>query len=157
MDSTKIGILAGLIIIVAIVLGVANMEPPKEEKQLPTEVETAVADESTTANAGETKNPSDAPSGEGIPRLVDVGAETCLPCKMMVPVLAELKKEYAGKLIVDVIDVRKNPDAGKEYRIQVIPTQIFYDSSGKELFRHRGFISKEDILAKWQELGFDFH
>ena len=36
-----------------------------------------------------------------------------------------------------------------------MPTQIFYDSSGKELFRHEGFYSKEDILGKWNELGVD--
>lgn len=72
---------------------------------------------------------------------------------MMAPVLEELKKEYAGKLVVEFIDVWKNPDAGKEYRIQLIPTQIFYDSNDKELFRHEGFSSKEDILAKWKEWG----
>ncbi len=92
-----------------------------------------------------------------LPRLVDLGADKCIPCKMMAPVLEELKKEYAGKLVVEFIDVWKNPDAGKEYRIQLIPTQIFYDSNDKELFRHEGFSSKEDILAKWKELGFDFN
>ncbi len=51
------------------------------------------------------------------------------------------------------IDVWKNPDAGKEYEIQMIPTQIFFDAEGKERFRHTGFFGKEDILAKWKELG----
>ena len=74
---------------------------------------------------------------------------------MMFPVLDELKKEYAGKLEVEFIDVWKNPDAGKPYGIEVIPTQIFYDANGKELFRHIGFFAKEDILAKWKELGVD--
>jgi thioredoxin 1 len=73
----------------------------------------------------------------------------------MIPVLEELKKEYAGQLEVEFIDVWKNPDAGKPYGIQMIPTQIFFDASGKELFRHSGFYSKEDILAKWKELGVD--
>ena len=74
---------------------------------------------------------------------------------MMSPVLDELKKEYTGKLEVEFIDVWKNPDAGKPYGIEVIPTQIFFDASGKELFRHIGFFSKDDILAKWKELGVD--
>jgi thioredoxin 1 len=90
-----------------------------------------------------------------VPRLVDLGASTCIPCKMMVPVLEELKAEYAGRLRVEFVDVRENPRAAADYGIQVIPTQIFYDASGKELFRHEGFISKEDILAKWKELGID--
>ncbi|MCX7006699.1 MAG: organomercurial lyase, partial [Kiritimatiellaeota bacterium] len=53
------------------------------------------------------------------------------------------------------IDVWQTPDAGKQYGIDVIPTQIFYDTAGKELFRHSGFFSKEDILGKWKELGVD--
>jgi thioredoxin 1 len=89
------------------------------------------------------------------PRLVDLGAGKCIPCKMMAPVLEELKKEYAGQMNVEFIDVWENPDAGKPYGIEVIPTQIFYDAEGKELFRHVGFFAKEDILAKWKELGVD--
>ncbi len=69
--------------------------------------------------------------------------------------LEELKKEYAGRLDVEFIDVWENPDAGKPYGIEVIPTQIFYDANGKELFRHVGFFAKDDILAKWKELGVD--
>ena len=90
-----------------------------------------------------------------LPRLVDLGADKCIPCKMMAPILEELKTEYAGRLKVDFIDVWENPDAGKGYGIRIIPTQIFYDSSGKELFRHEGFFSKADILAKWKELCID--
>ena len=88
-----------------------------------------------------------------IPKMIDLGADKCIPCKMMAPILEELKKEYAGKFKVQFIDVWKNPQAGKEYGVQMIPTQIFYDASGKERFRHQGFFSKEDILAKWRELG----
>jgi thioredoxin 1 len=90
-----------------------------------------------------------------LPKLVDLGADKCIPCKMMAPVLKDLKTEYAGRMDVEFIDVWKNPDAGKAHKIQLIPTQIFYDASGKELFRHVGFFGKEDILAKWQELGVD--
>lgn len=88
-----------------------------------------------------------------LPRLVDLGANKCIPCKAMAPILEELKKDYAGQLNVEFIDVWKNPDAGKAYGVEMIPTQIFYDSEGKELFRHTGFYAKEDILAKWAELG----
>ena len=93
------------------------------------------------------------PAGPGLPRLVDLGAGKCIPCKMMAPILEELKKEYAGSLEVVFIDVWQDRSAGEKYGIQLIPTQIFYDSSGKELFRHEGFFAKEDILAKWKELG----
>ena len=72
---------------------------------------------------------------------------------MMAPILEELKSQYQGKLNVVFIDVWKNPDESKKYKIKVIPTQIFYDASGKELYRHEGFFSKEDILGKWKEFG----
>ena len=105
------------------------------------------------------KNNAAAPPGQpttqtaGIPRLVDLGSTTCIPCKMMAPILDDLKKEFVGKLQVDFIDVNVNEEAGKPYNIKLIPTQVFFDASGKELWRHEGFFSKEDILAKWKELG----
>lgn len=92
-------------------------------------------------------------TGTGLPRLVDLGAGKCIPCKKMAPILEELKEEYAGALEVVFIDVWQDRSAGDKYGIQMIPTQIFYDASGKELFRHEGFFAKEEILAKWKELG----
>ena len=93
---------------------------------------------------------------KALPRLVDLGAGKCIPCKMMAPILEDLKKTLVGKLDVQFIDVWQNPDAGKKYGINVIPTQIFYDAQGKELFRHEGFYGKDDILAKWKEFGVEF-
>ena len=107
-----------------------------------------------TNTAGNAPAPeATATNAKALPRLVDLGANKCIPCKMMAPILDDLKKTYAGKLNVEFIDIWVNPDAGKEYGINLIPTQIFYDATGKELFRHEGFFSKEDILAKWKELG----
>jgi len=89
----------------------------------------------------------------GVPRLVELGADKCIPCKLMAPILAELAKDYAGQLDVVFIDVWKNAAQGKPYGIRVIPTQIFFDAAGKERFRHEGFFSKKEILSKWKELG----
>jgi len=89
-----------------------------------------------------------------LPKMVDLGADKCRPCKMMAPILVELRKEYAGKVDVIFIDVWKDPAPGKQAGIRVIPTQIFYNADGKELFRHEGYFSKDEILAKWRELGF---
>ncbi len=92
------------------------------------------------------------PATTALPRLVDVGADKCIPCKMMAPVLEELRAEYAGSLEVIFVDVWKKPAEGEKYQVRMIPTQIFYDSSGKELYRHAGFMSKEAILKKLTEL-----
>jgi len=94
-----------------------------------------------------------AKDGQQLPKLLDLGATKCIPCKKMAPILEALKKDYAGKLEVEFIDVWKSEDEAKKYGINLIPTQIFFDDTGKELFRHEGFYGRDDILAKWKELG----
>ncbi|MDD3928048.1 MAG: thioredoxin family protein, partial [bacterium] len=88
-----------------------------------------------------------------LPRLVDLGATKCIPCKMMAPILEEIKAEYKGQLIVEFIDVWENSGAGDKYGINSIPTQVFFDETGKEISRHVGFMPKEDILATFKEHG----
>ena len=85
--------------------------------------------------------------------LVDLGAGTCIPCKMMAPILEEAQKAYEGKAIVKVIDVNESRDEAMKYGIRVIPTQIFFDADGKEVYRHEGFMPKEDIVSKFKEMG----
>jgi len=96
-------------------------------------------------------------AAQALPKLVDLGAGKCIPCKMMAPILEDLEKSHADKFEVQFIDVWQNPDLGRKYGIRVIPTQIFFAPDGKELFRHEGFFGKDDILAKWKELGFTFN
>jgi thioredoxin 1 len=91
-----------------------------------------------------------------LPALIDLGADKCTPCKMMAPILEELRATYDGEFEVVFIDVWKEPEAAREYGVSVIPTQLFLDASGDELFRHQGFYSREEILAKWTELGYKF-
>jgi len=109
----------------------------------------------SSAGAKSTAGPGPAAAG-GLPRLVDLGADSCIPCKMMAPILDEMKKEYAGKMEVVFIDVWKKREEAGRYGIQLIPTQIFYGADGKELHRHQGFIGKEEILATWKRLGYEF-
>lgn len=96
-------------------------------------------------------------AAEKLPKLVDLGAHACIPCKKMAPILEALKKEYAGRLDVEFIDVwqKENAEKAKAYAINLIPTQIFLSAEGKELWRHEGYLSKKAILDKWKELGVD--
>ena len=96
--------------------------------------------------------PNDARPGAA-PRMVDLGADKCIPCKKMAPILAELKTEYAGRAVIEFIDVWKNPSAGEPYDVRIIPTQIFFDRDGKEVWRHEGFLPKDEIVAKLKTLG----
>jgi len=88
-----------------------------------------------------------------LPRMLELGSTTCIPCKMMEEVLEALRHNYKGELQVDFIDVTINVEAGKKYKIQLIPTQIFFDAFGKEIFRHEGFLPEKEIVAKFAELG----
>ncbi len=90
---------------------------------------------------------------EGKPLLVDFGANSCIPCRQMRPILKEIGKEYAGKTKILIIDVYKYQDLAREYKIQLIPTLVFFDSKGKEVFRHVGILDKKTIVAKLEEIG----
>jgi thioredoxin 1 len=80
--------------------------------------------------------------------MIDQGADSCLPCKMMAPIMTKLEKTYKGKAAVIFIDVCKFPDKAKRFNIRVIPTQIFYDNKGREVYRHEGFMGERDIVAQ---------
>lgn len=92
---------------------------------------------------------------KSLPMLIDIGAKQCIPCKMMAPILEELQKDYSESIKVEFIDVWVNRDAAQKYGIRAIPTQIFYDASGRELYRHMGFMSKEQIIRVFKELGIE--
>ncbi|WP_243313453.1 thioredoxin family protein [Fundidesulfovibrio agrisoli] len=77
--------------------------------------------------------------------MVDLGAKACIPCKMMIPVMDALEKDYAGKAAIVFIDVWENPEQSKAFGIRAIPTQIFYGKDGKETYRHEGFFDKKSI------------
>lgn len=95
--------------------------------------------------------PSELPV-KGMVTMIDIGAKKCIPCKMMAPILEELEKEYKGMAAIVFIDVWQNPEESKKYRIRSIPTQIFYDTEGKEVYRHEGFFDKASIVAKLEQL-----
>jgi len=142
---------AKFFIVVALITAVCGIIIYKHYKN----VDSSPSNTQTSVNIINTQqtNKAELQGSKALPRLIDLGADKCIPCKMMAPILEELKKKYAEAFNVEFIDVWKNPDAAQQYDIRVIPTQIFFDASGKELFRHEGFFSREDILAKWKELG----
>ena len=85
--------------------------------------------------------------------MVDLGAKSCIPCKMMAPIMEKLEKDYKDKAAILFIDVWKEPDQAKRFGIRTIPTQIFYDKEGKEVYRHVGFMSEDAIVAQLTKMG----
>jgi len=90
---------------------------------------------------------------KGMVTMVDLGAASCIPCKMMAPILDKLEKRYQGKAAVIFIDLRYNREAIQQFGVRAIPTQIFFDKNGKEISRHIGYMSEEAIVAQLQSMG----
>jgi cytochrome c-type biogenesis protein len=107
------------------------------------------ARERAAAGAGEGSAPTDAT----LPLLLEVGGKSCPPCKAMEPVLASLRAKYAGQLRVEVVDYGEDETVAERYRVMQIPSQLFFDAAGRELWRNEGPISEEAVVAKWRELG----
>ena len=84
---------------------------------------------------------------------IELGADKCLPCKAMQPVMLEIAQEYKGTIQVVFYDVWKIPKYAKDYGIQLIPTQVFIDKDGEEIFRHVGFFAKDEIIKMLKEKG----
>ncbi|MCP3940556.1 MAG: thioredoxin fold domain-containing protein [Desulfobacteraceae bacterium] len=90
---------------------------------------------------------------KGMVTMVDLGAKKCVPCKMMAPILKKLETAYEGKAGIVFIDVWKNRKQAPRFKIRAIPTQIFFDKQGKEVFRHVGFLDEESIIEQLSKMG----
>ena len=92
-------------------------------------------------------------AGVPLPKLLDFGRGICIPCKKMAPILQELSEEYKGRIIIKIIEIDREKELTQINRIRLIPTQIFFDSKNKEVFRHEGFMDKEAIKKIFQQMG----
>ena len=98
-------------------------------------------------------NPLDKALRKDVPVLADFGRNNCVPCKMMKPILDDLKEEYAERAEILIIHTNEYPGVTRRVGVQAIPTQIFYDAEGNEVDRHQGFMSREAIVKKLKEMG----
>ena len=90
---------------------------------------------------------------KGMVTMVDLGATACIPCKLMAPILEKLEKQYAGRAAVVFLDVWKDQAPAKRFGIRTIPTQIFFDKDGKEVYRHEGMLNEEEIVRRFSDMG----
>ncbi len=111
----------------------------------------------TWDDEGEPEEPIPALAPAELPRLVELGSTSCVPCQMMKPIMEDISADYEGKLEVVFVDVQQDLATAHHFNIETIPTQVFVAPSGHELYRNEGLLSKEDILNKWSELGFEFN
>ena len=122
-------ILAGLVIVasVNIIATASEPEPANNDTSI---TQTEAAPDSAIAK---------------LPRLLDLGSKYCIPCKKMAPILDSLKTVYEGKAEITFIDIKEDKDAAHDYKITLIPTQVFFDTAGQEVYRHIGFFPADSI------------
>ena len=88
-----------------------------------------------------------------LPKMWDFGSEKCIPCKTMLEILTPMMADYEGKVDIRIINVYEETELAKKFRIVTIPTQVFIDATGRELFRHIGVYPRDSIEAKFREFG----
>lgn len=98
-------------------------------------------------------NPVDKARTSGKPTMIEFGATGCIPCDMMQPVLDSLRKKFPGALNVEFVHVNEQQVLAGRYGIQSIPVQVFFDKTGKEVFRHTGFFAEKEVLDQLQKMG----
>jgi thiol-disulfide isomerase/thioredoxin len=90
----------------------------------------------------------------GKPALYEFGSKYCIPCKEMKKVMASLKSSHGDQVEFRMIYVDEEKPLFGQYHIVAIPTQVFLNTAGKEVYRHLGALSKEEVLTKLKELKF---
>ena len=90
---------------------------------------------------------------KGMVTMIDLGAKKCIPCKMMAPIMEKMEKVYKGKAVIAFIDVWEDREPISRFGIRAIPTQIFFDKNGKEVYRHEGFLAEKDIIEQLVKMG----
>ncbi|MBU3955703.1 thioredoxin family protein [bacterium] len=117
--------------------------PPEKTEVAPA----AVKEEETVKKSAEQKKVK--------ATFIELGSVGCMPCKMMAPIVEEIKNEYAGQVEVIFYDVwtPEGKPYGDKYKIRAIPTQVFLDSNGEEYFRHEGYFPKKEILKELKKMG----
>ena len=91
---------------------------------------------------------------KGKPAVYDFGAKYCVPCKEMQKVVAELKPQYGDQVEFRMLYTDEEMPLFEKYKIVAIPTQVFFDASGKVVDQHIGALPKEEVIKKLKELKF---
>ncbi len=90
---------------------------------------------------------------KGTVTMIDLGKKTCTQCKMMAPILEKLKIKYQGKAEIVFINLLDDPEQQYRFELKALPTQIFFNREGKEIYRHTGFMSEKAIIEQLNKMG----
>jgi thioredoxin 1 len=110
-------------------------------------------DHALAAASAVASKPAKALSSEPKVTFLELGSVGCKPCDAMRPVMDTVRRKHGDKVDVVFHDVRKDGSAAQKYRVFLIPTQVFLDSQGREVFRHEGFLALEKVEEVLRQLG----
>ncbi|MHB8994149.1 MAG: thioredoxin family protein [Armatimonadota bacterium] len=89
----------------------------------------------------------------GLPQLIELYSPTCSHCQRMMPIIDKVRTQLQGKAEVVAINIMKDTAAADKYQVSAIPTLIFLNAAGKEIFRHVGEYPEAELQAKLREFG----
>ena len=98
-------------------------------------------------------NVIDRARASGRPTIASFGADSCIPCQMMVPTREAVRKKYEGKANVVYVHVGDEQVLASRYGVRGIPLLIFFDADGEEFHRHTGVMSQEEIESHLARIG----
>ncbi|MFA4836177.1 MAG: thioredoxin family protein [Dehalococcoidia bacterium] len=157
--KTKASTVLAFLVLMLVIVGACSGGDGSEDA-LPIATEMGPDSFLTATNPGSSAGSLDLASislvdrlASGKPTLAEFGRGTCIPCKKMKPILEDLATEYDGHINVVIVEIQNHADLTRQYGIMAIPTQIFFDATGKEVDRHIGFYAKDKIVSKLEQLG----
>jgi len=149
-----LAVLAALAVVAALA-AVAALGCGKKDRPPESETDNAIVAENSASEAAITPEALSQVLQANLPKVLDFGRGVCIPCKKMAPILNELAAVYRDRALIRIIDIGEpgGRELSREFGIQLIPTQIFIDAEGNEVWRHEGFLSQEEIVQKLAEMG----
>lgn len=107
----------------------------------------------STSDAAEPKINLQALLAQRVPILLEFGRGWCIPCKYMKPILDDMSRAYSKRATVMTVDMDANRDLVRDFRIRIMPTQVFLTPDGKEFFRNEGTLEREQIAHVFSKMG----
>jgi thioredoxin 1 len=154
--QSRFALSAALLVVVLAGAGCGSGAAQKETLPVPAEVKPQSAAAETQATAESlvlVTDRLDLDFSKHLVTFIELGADKCIPCKAMQPIMKEIAAEYKGQVQVVFYDVWKNPEPARKYSISLIPTQVFIDKTGQEIFRHVGMFPKDELVAFLKKQG----
>lgn len=94
------------------------------------------------------------PTPQGKPAIYEFARPSCPVCKSVEAILLEVKAQYRDQVDIRIFSMETDAHLFRRFSVTIVPTQVFLDASGREVFRNEGAFSREALMEKLRELRF---